>query len=148
MVEVEMADGDDVDRVGVEAGVAQRGQDRLAGHSPLCAVVLVHALADARLDQHAPGRRLDQQAVERLVQRVVGVDLRLDEALPHDRGTGPKTAPASDVNVPAWIERDADPAPKVASASRRSGSARLLAARPGQRLGPPFGWCRAPSKSL
>ena len=89
VVEMEVADRDDVDRVGVEARVAEARQDRLAGHSPLSAVVLVHALADAGLDQHAPGGRLDQQAVERLVERVVGVDLGLDEALPHDRGTGP-----------------------------------------------------------
>ena len=51
--------------------------------TPRCvAVALVHALADPGLDQDAPRRRLDQQAVERLGQRRVRVQLVRDQALP------------------------------------------------------------------
>ena len=84
MVEVEVGEGHDVDRARVEAGCAQRGQDGLAAHAALGSMVLVHALADAGLDEDAPARRLDEQAVERLGERVVGVELVGDEALPHD----------------------------------------------------------------
>src|SRR5439155_9304382 len=84
VVEVEVAERDDVDRPRIEACVAERRQGRrplVPAHRPR---LLVDPLADPRLDEDPPGRRLDHQAVERLEEPVLGVDLVGDEAIPEE----------------------------------------------------------------
>ena len=112
VVEMQVAHGHRVDGVRIEAGLAECRHDRVAGHAPLGAAMLVHALADARLHQDAAGRRLHEQAVERLGQRRVRVQLVRDQLSHSVRGTGPKTVPASEVNVPAWTSATRTPPPR------------------------------------
>ncbi len=83
VVEVQVRQRHVVDRIGIEAGRAQRRQDRLPPDASLLLVVVVHPFADTGLDEHPTRGRLHQQAVERLRQRVVGVDLVGHQALPH-----------------------------------------------------------------
>ena len=83
MVVVEMAHRDGVHRVGVEAGGFERGQDPrplVGAHRP---ALVADPVADAGLHERAPGRSLDQKAVQRLEQPVVVVDLLGHEAVPH-----------------------------------------------------------------
>ena len=83
MVEVEVAERDDVDRAGSKPAARSAGRIGSPADAALRRAVVVHALADAGLDQDAPGGRLDEQAVERLGQRGVRVELVGDEPLPH-----------------------------------------------------------------
>ena len=105
---------------GSKPALRSAGRIGVAGHSPLGRVCSSMQLADAGLDQHAPGRRLDEQAVERLGERVVGVDLGLDQPLPHDPRHGTKAVPASEVNVPAWMSATRTPPPRSALQSTDS----------------------------
>ena len=109
---------------------ASRSAGRIGspGHATLSAVMLVHALADARLDQDAASRRLHEQAVERLVERVVGVDLGLDEALPHHLGHGPEDRARVRRERAGLDERDGDATAEVSAASRPTRWSALRAA--------------------
>ncbi len=128
MVEVEMADGDDIDRIGVEARITEARQYWFAGHSPLSAVMLVHPLADPGFDQHAPGGCLDKQAIQGLVEHVRWAQLRLDELLPHDPRHGAERGPRVSREPAGLDQPDARP------------TAQLTAPVDGlvQRLGPPL----------
>jgi hypothetical protein len=81
---MEMAQRHDVDRLGQEIRRLERRQDRRALVPAHGACLVVDAFADARLDQDAAGRRLDQEAVERLEQAVLGIDLVGNQAVPKD----------------------------------------------------------------
>ena len=106
----------------VEAGRPQRGQDGLAPHAPLRPMMLVHPLADAGLDEDAPARGLDEQAVERLGERVVRVQLVGDEALPHAARHGPEERARIAREDAGLDERDASCRRRGRRASRRSAS--------------------------
>ena len=76
---------------GSKPAARERRHDRraLVAHaSPVFFVV--QPLADPRLDQDAPGRRLDQQAVERLEEAPVLVQLALGQRPPQDPRHGPE----------------------------------------------------------
>ena len=120
------------------AAPARSGVPVVAAHRR---VLGVHPLADARLDQHAAGRRLDQQAVERLEQAPVLVELALGPRAPTgSRAPGPKSVPASERNVPAWMSATVVPPPRSARQWTASFSAR-------HRLSPPSASFRPRSKS-
>ena len=82
MVEVEMAHRDDVDGRGVEAGRPERGHDPGTLHLAHVARLVVDPLTDTGLDQHPARGRLDEQAVERLEEPVLVVDLVGHEPIP------------------------------------------------------------------
>ena len=121
MVEMEVAHRHDVDRLGQEPGRLQRGHDPralVAAHRP---GLVVDPLPDAGLDEDAPGRRLDEQAVERLEEAALVVDLVGRRARP----TGPtaparRACPASERNVPAWTRATCVPPPRSARQSTAS----------------------------
>ena len=126
----------DVDRAGIEAGRAQRGQDR----RPLYAAHRAgRARPCARRCPSRPGRgrrRLDQQAVERLDQRA-RVDLVVDEARHRIRAPARRASPASERKVPAWTSATRTPPPRsvrqstrVVDGHRRTRSARRAACGP------------------
>ena len=77
----------------VEARLPQRRHDRRAVVPAHRRVLVVHPLADAGLDQHAAGRRLDQQAVERLGSRRFSSSSPSAQARHRTHGTGPRSAP-------------------------------------------------------
>ena len=113
-------------------------------HAPLGAVVVVHPLADARLHQHPPGGRLDEQAVERLGQGVVGVDLVGRPAAPTSSAARDRRSfPRRIVNVPAWTSATRTPPPR----SVRQSTFAVMPSEQGAGLagclGPPF--CDAPA---
>ena len=116
MVEVEMAHGDDVDAAGIEARRAHRRHDRRALVLAHRAGLLVEPLPDPRLDQHAPGRRLDQQAVERLEQPPVLVEL----ALRPRRATGSTARARRSRRSPCGRSRPARARPASRRRGRRS----------------------------
>ena len=62
-------------RLGQEARGLECRHDRRALVAAHGAGLVVEPIADPGLDQDPPRRRLDQQAVERLEQPVLGVDL-------------------------------------------------------------------------
>ena len=113
MVEVQVAERDDIDAAGVEPGQPQGRQDGLATHAALRPMVVVHALADARLHQHAPRRRLHQQAVERLREGRVGVDLVDHQALPEGARHGPEDGARVALEDTRLDERHVHPAAQV-----------------------------------
>ena len=84
MVEMQVAHRDDVDGAWVEPGGAQRRENGLAlvpAHRP---DLVAHPFPDPCLDEDASAGRLDEQAVERLEETVVLVDLAHYEAVPED----------------------------------------------------------------
>ncbi len=84
MVVVEVAHRHDVDAGRVEARPLERRDDRrTVEHSP-CPTTLIEPFADPSLHEDAAGRRLDQQAVERLEQPTVRIDLVRHELAPQD----------------------------------------------------------------
>ena len=91
--------------------------------------MLVHTFADPRFDEHAARGRLHEEAVERLVERVVGIDLGLDEALPHNFGNRPEDSPRVRSERAGLYERDSYAAAKVSAPVDRLEA---------QRFGPPF----------
>ena len=114
VVEMEVAHRHDIDGLGQEARRLERRHDRralVAAHGP---GLVVDPLADAGLDQDPPGRRLDQQAVQRLEQTVlVRRSRRVTRRSHSTRGTGPNSVPASDRNVPAWTSATRVPAAEI-----------------------------------
>ena len=146
---------------GVEAGLSQRRQDRQPAHAALCDVPIVHPLADAGLDQDPPGRRLDEQAVERLGQRRIGVQLVGHERLPDDARHGPEGGAGVGREPAGLDERDAHAAAEVGlpvdavevrhrSARRDAPASSRLAGRayePPAPSGPPLTARRSRSKS-
>ena len=113
MIEVEMADRDDVHGIGLEARLAQGGQDSQSRDAALPDAPLVQPLADAGLDQDPTGWRLHEQAVERLGERVVGVQLVGHEPFPHDPRHGPEDGPGIGGEPSGLDERDAHAAAQV-----------------------------------
>ena len=114
VVEMEVAHRDDVDALGREPGGLERGDDPRAfvgAHRP---GLVVDPVADPRLDQHATRARLDQQAVERLEQPALVVDLVLDEAAPQDPRHRPEQRPGVGAERAGLDERDPNAATEVA----------------------------------
>ncbi len=93
MIEMEVAHRHDVHAGRIEAGRAHRRHDRIALDLAHVAHLVRDPLADARLDEDAPGRRLDQEAVERLLEAVLGVDLVGRQPIPDDPRHGPEQRP-------------------------------------------------------
>jgi hypothetical protein len=83
---MEMAHGHDVDTGGVEAGILERGHDPGAFVAPHRPVLVVEPVADPGLDQDATGRCLDQEAVQRLEEAVLGVQFVMGPAIPQQAG--------------------------------------------------------------
>jgi len=114
VVEVEVAHGDDIDRPGIEARAAESRHDP----QPLVAAhrtaLVVDPFADPGLDQDSPGRRLDQQAVQRLEEPVLGVDLGSDPAIPEDPGHRPEQRPRVRSKGARLNESDGNTATEVA----------------------------------
>src|SRR4051812_4045312 len=75
MVEVKMAHRDEVDGCRVEAGGPEGRNDPGALVAAHVARLVVDPIADPGLDENAPARRLDEEAVQRLEQAVLVVDL-------------------------------------------------------------------------
>ena len=90
MVEVEVTHRDEVHGTRIEPRHPKRGPDRGALVPPHGGIPGIEPLPDPRLDQHAPRRRLDQQAVERLEDAPVGVQLSLGPRAPQDPGHRPE----------------------------------------------------------
>ena len=97
----------------VEAGPLERRDDRLAAEAPPRAPALVEPLADPRLHQDAAGRRLDQQAVERLEEAVLLVELVGDEPVPQHARRRPEDGAGVGAEGARLDERDARPAAEV-----------------------------------
>ena len=93
MVEVEMAHRDDVDRVRVEAGRSRARARSTGPRSRASPGLVVEPIADPGLDEDAAGRRLDQEAVQRLEQAVLGVDLGAPPSGPRGAAARARTAP-------------------------------------------------------
>ncbi len=152
VVPVEVADRDGVDRGWIEAGLAQGRQDGQAAHPTLRDAPFVEALADARLDQHATGRRLDEQAVECLGERGIGVQLIGYERLP-DRPWHRSEGRSGIGREPAGLdERDPDATAQVRlpidAREVRHERRRVFAAYvPRSSSGPPLTARRSRSKS-
>ena len=72
MVEMEVAHRHDVDRGRLETGRPEGRQDRIARVAAHLPGLVAEPLADPGLDQDPTGRRLDEQAVERLAKPIVG----------------------------------------------------------------------------
>ena len=88
MVEVQMAQGDDVDRPRVEACCLQcwhHGEALVGTHG---SGLFVHALADAGLDKQPAGMRLDEQAIEGLKEAMVPVDFVDHQPIPQESRHG------------------------------------------------------------
>ena len=114
MVVVQVAHRDDVNRRGLKAGGLECGDDP----RPLVGAdrpgLVVHPLADPGLDEDTPGRRLDEQAVQRLQEAVLLVDLVGDEAVPENPRHGTEQHPGVGSERAGLDERDARSAPEVA----------------------------------
>ena len=76
--------------------------------------LLVEPIADAGLDEDATRGRLDQQAVERLEEAVLVVDLVGDPAVPEQPGHRPEQRPGIGAEGAGLDERDARAASEVA----------------------------------
>jgi hypothetical protein len=90
VVEVEVAHRDDVDRLGIESRVTEGRGDRRALVAAHLADLVADPLADPGLDEDPAGRRLDEEAVQRLEEAMLLVDLVGDEAIPEDSRHGPE----------------------------------------------------------
>ena len=75
VIVVEMADRDGIHGVRREPGSLERRNDPRPLIPAHLAALVADPVAYPRFDQDAPGRRLDQQAVERLQQPPIGVYL-------------------------------------------------------------------------
>ena len=125
-------------RIGGKASLLQSRHYPRPTHAASRLAPIVHAVADPRLNEHAAGRRLDQQAVQRLGQRPIRVDFSRDELVPQDARYRTKIVPASDVNTPAWISAILVPPPRSALHATESFSA------VGRPLSDGAGWLRSP----
>ena len=108
---------------GVEARVGHRRDDRLTLVAAHARDLVRDALADARLDEDAAGRRLDQQAVECLEQSMLVVDLVRDEGVPEDPRHGPEERPGVAAERSRLDQGDASPAARGQPTSRPRRSA-------------------------
>ena len=88
MIEVEMAQGHDIHALWHEADGLEHGRDPRTLIAPHRSRLVIEPLADPGLDHDATGRRLDQQAVERLEQPPLLVDFVRDEVAPQDPRNG------------------------------------------------------------
>jgi hypothetical protein len=109
-----MAHRDDVDRAGIEARGAQRAHDPRALIAPHRPALVVDPLADPGLDEDATRGGFDQEAVQRLEEPVLGIELRRDPALPEELGHGPEERPGVRTERARLDEGDADTAIEVA----------------------------------
>ena len=123
MVEVEMAHRDDVDRVGLEAGRGHRRSDRRTLVAPHRSHLVAEPRADTRLDEHPAGRRLDDEAIQRLEEPVVVIDLVGDELVPQDPRDRPEERRVGSER-PGLDQRDTGPAPEIGRPARRHVSRR------------------------
>ena len=114
MVEVEVAHRDDVDCFRIEAGSSQRRHDPRTLDVSHRARLVIDPLADPRLDEDASCRRLDQEAVERLEQPVLVIDLLLDEAIPEQPWDRPEQCARVGSERARLDERSADATAEVA----------------------------------
>jgi hypothetical protein len=115
VVEVEVAHRNDVDAPRVEAGLAERRDDRRTLVAAHRANLLGDALADAGLDEDAARRRLDEEAVERLQQPVLVVDLVRYEAAPEDPRHWPEQCPGVGPERAGLDQGDAGPPAEIGS---------------------------------
>ncbi len=115
VIEMEMAHRDDVDRAGIESCAPQGLTDPRSLVPAHRAGLLVDALADARLDEDPARRRLDEEAVQRLVQPVLGIDLVRCPTLPQDLRHWTEQGAGIGSERAGLDERDMDPAAEVAS---------------------------------
>ena len=120
MVEMEVAHRDQVDGLRLEAGRLHRGHDRgalVAAHLP---GLLGEPLADPGLDEHATRRRLDEQAVQRLEEPVLVVDLVGHEAVPEQPRHRPEQRAGIGAEGAGLDQRDARPAAEIGDQSTAS----------------------------
>jgi hypothetical protein len=115
MVEVEVAHRDDVDRRGVEAGSPEGRHDPRTVVGPHRPGLVVEPVADAGLDEHSPGRRLDEEAVERLEESVLAVQLSGGPAVPEEARHRPEEGARVGPEGAGLDEGDRDPAAEVAA---------------------------------
>ena len=110
---MEVAHRDDVDGRGIEARGPQRRHDRRTLVAAHLADLVGDALADPGLDEDAAGGRLDEEAVQRLEQAVLVVDLVGDEAVPEDPRDRPEQCPGVGPERARLDQRDAGPAAEI-----------------------------------
>ena len=161
VIEMEVAHRDDVDGLRVEARVLEGRDDPRPLGGAHRAGLLVEPLADAGLDEDATGGRLDQQAVERLEEAVLVVDLVGDPAVPQQPGHRPEQRPGVRAERAGLDERNARAAAEVARPVDRvvhaqaysrgaTGSGAGLPARvravPGRRVSGGAAWARRPDR--
>ena len=84
VVEVKVAHRYDVDGRRVVPRGPQSREDRRTLVAAHLARLVVDPLTNPRLDEDPPGGRLDEEAVQRLEQAMIGIDLIGDEAVPQD----------------------------------------------------------------
>ena len=118
MVEMEVAHRHDVHALGQEADGLEHGRDPRTLVAPHRPRLVVEPLADPGLDQRRDPRRLDQQAVERLEQPPLVVDLVRDEAAPQDPRHGSEQVAGVRAERPRLDERDADVTAPARATSR------------------------------
>ena len=121
-------------RCRVEARRAHRRHDRLALVLAHRTRLVVEPLPDPRLDEHAPGGRLDHQAVERLEQAPVLVELALRPRAPQD----PRHGPEDRAGVRAERARPARARPASRRRGRRSSRPRRGSPWPSPPSAPPL----------
>jgi hypothetical protein len=109
-----MAHRHDVHARGIEAGLLQGRHDPRPIGRPHCPGLLVQPLADSGLDKDAATRCLDQEAVERLQEPVLGVDLLAGPAIPEEPWDRTKEGSCIRPEGPGLDERNAEPATQIA----------------------------------
>src|SRR5206468_1429937 len=75
VVEVEVADRNEIDTIRIESRAPERGEDGVARNAADPAHLLVVALPDARLDEDSSAGRLHEEAVEGLEESPLRVQL-------------------------------------------------------------------------
>ena len=93
MIEMQVAQRHDVQACRLEPGDLEGGGDPRSLVATLRSGLVIEPFADPGFDETAPGRRLDQQAVERLEDPALVVDLIADEPVPQDPGHRPEQRP-------------------------------------------------------
>ena len=107
MIEMKVAHGHGVHGLRVETRGLQRRQDPqpfVAAHG---ATLVADPLPYPRLHEHAPRRRLHEQAVERLQQAVILVDLAGNEVVPHHARNDAEQCPGVRAERARLDQRDA-----------------------------------------
>ena len=131
MIEMKVAHRDHVYRRGVEAGALQSRDDPRPLVSAHVAGLVVDTIADPRLDEDAPRRRLDQKAVQGLEEAILRIDLVADPAVPEDPGHRPEQRAGVRAKGSRLDEGDrraaAEIAPPVDGVVQRRGSGSGLA---------------------